>query len=210
MNYEQDNSLTYYRLGAIFLGAAIVVVTIGGSLGLVWMRQQAYSMAGNTAQLQSKIAEAERFSSGLEVRIARALTPQSLSARLPQGLRPTVREQIVWSAPPRALSPVEGFENGTMVAALVPQAAPVRAGSAVAAQTAPISAQSRQPVRQQAQQAQQVQVAQQTRQAQAGSSLVTTPAGSTPAVAAQSGSTTVTFDLALLGAQTQQGASVRR
>lgn len=117
MTYQQDNRLTMYRLGAIALGVAIVLVTICGSLGLVWMRQQSALVQAAASNLQTRIFDAERIGSGLEAQLARALSPQSLAARLPQGLRPSASEQMVWSSRPQALSPVADIPTGAMVAA---------------------------------------------------------------------------------------------
>lgn len=203
MTYEQDNSLTAYRLGAIVLGVAIVVVTICGSLGLVWMRQQVSGMATNASRLQTQIAESERFSAGLQARLARALSPQYLSSRLPQGLRPSASEQIVWSARPQQLSPVAGFGDGTMIAsATVPPsqasggmaAAIAGAAHATAAATVATTASAVAAVS----------------TAGSGNSLVETPQAARAAAQRTDASASVTFDLALLGDQARSGAAVRR
>lgn len=186
MYHEQDNSQTVYRLWAIALGVAIVVVTICGSLALVWMRQQVSVMAASASRLQLQIAEAERESAGLDARLARALSPQFLATRLPEGLRPSSGNQIVWSGRPQQLAPAPGFDNAALLAG-TPRPA-VRAGSAVAATTAP---------------------AVPSRAAQGRSHLVDTSGSAAPA-AVQETPFTVTFDQALLGVQPQAGASARR
>lgn len=184
MNYAQDNSQTVYRLWAIGLGVAIVVVTICGSLGLVWMRQQVTAVAAATSRLQFEISEAERESAGLDARLARALSPQYLATSLPEGLRPSSGNQIVWSVRPQPLAPVPGFDDAALVASSQPQRPAVRAGSAMAATTAPAAP------------------------ARSRSHLVTTSQASE--APAQEAPLTVTFDLALLGSQSQQGATARR
>lgn len=139
MNNTQDNRQSVYRLWAIGLGVTIVVVTICGSLGLVWMRQQVSAAATSVSRLQTQIVEAERESAGLDARLARALSPGNLAASLPEGLRPSSGEQIVWSVRARPLAPAQGFEDTTLVAAAEPARQPARAGSLVARQSAPVA-----------------------------------------------------------------------
>lgn len=185
MHYSQDNSQNVYRLWAFVLGGAIVVVTICGSLALVWMRQQVSVMATTAYSLELQIADAERTGAGLETRLARALSPQHLASRLPEGLRPSSGNQIVWSGRPQSLVPAGGFDSATMLAEATPRAA--RAGSVVAATTPPVTP---------------------SHTSQSRSHLVRTT--SPAATVQEEAPLTVTFNLAPPGAQSQAGASARR
>lgn len=116
------HNLNLCRLSVITLGLLIAVVTAGGAFGVVWLRQGVAQRAQATQDLQARITQAERRESALEARIAKAHSPQYLTARSPEGLRPTQQDQIVWMPRAQPLTPMD-YVDPTLAA----PAAPVRA-----------------------------------------------------------------------------------
>lgn len=130
------------RFTAFSLCLLIVGITTGGAVGVVWLRQGVARHASATQELETKIEQAERRSAALEARIAKAHSPQYLTARAPDGLRPTQSNQIVWMPRAQLLSPVD-YQDPTLPTAIEapavdsPVAAPSPVQAVVAASGAP-------------------------------------------------------------------------
>lgn len=87
-----------FRLNTLLFILAILLVSAGGSLGLVYMKVETDRTAKKTRELEVRVAEMERMDRGLESRLAQALQPRELLRladlrRLP--LRPTLPTQVV-------------------------------------------------------------------------------------------------------------------
>jgi predicted amidohydrolase len=94
MHYFKD--LHSYRWLSIGLCLMILLVAVGGSLGIVWMRTQMTGTAKHVAQMERDLRALENDNATLSARMARAHNPEFLIAHMPAGLRPTSGNQIVW------------------------------------------------------------------------------------------------------------------
>ncbi len=94
MHYFKD--LNSYRWISIGLCLAILLVAVGGSLGIVWMRTQMTGTARNVAQMEKDLRALDNDNASLSARMARAHNPEFLITHMPAGLRPTNGNQIVW------------------------------------------------------------------------------------------------------------------
>ncbi|MBC2595363.1 hypothetical protein H5P28_13935 [Ruficoccus amylovorans] len=94
MHYLKD--LNSYRWMSAGLCLMILLVAVGGSLGIVWMRTQTTGTAKHVAQMERDLRVLENDNATLSARMARAHNPEFLIRHMPQGLRPTSGNQIVW------------------------------------------------------------------------------------------------------------------
>lgn len=91
-----SRELNLYRFSTLALGVLIMVVSAGGALGLVWMRQQISNSAQVTANLEKELHVVERESVRLAAHVAKAHQPENLLARVSSDLKPRSAGQIVW------------------------------------------------------------------------------------------------------------------
>ncbi|MGE9292961.1 hypothetical protein [Ruficoccus sp. ZRK36] len=94
MHYFKD--LNSYRWLSIGLCLMILLVAVGGSLGIVWMRTQITGTAKHVAQMERDLRALDNDNATLSARMARAHNPEFLITHMPAGLRPTSGNQIVW------------------------------------------------------------------------------------------------------------------
>lgn len=130
------HNLKVCRFTAFTLGLLLIVVVAGGAFGVVWLRQGVAQSARETKELNTRITQAERRSAALEARIAKAHSPQYLTARAPQGLRPTHQDQIVWMPRAQPLTPAD-YTDPTLAAPAEPavETSPATPAEAVASTT---------------------------------------------------------------------------
>ncbi len=94
MHYHKD--ILTYRWISIALCALILVVAGAGSLGIVYLRTQISHTASNVAKLEREARILANDNDTLSARIARAHSPEFLVRHMPDGLRPTNGQQIMW------------------------------------------------------------------------------------------------------------------
>ena len=100
MTTYHSRELSFYRISALGLGLLILLVSVSGSIGIVWLRHKIARSAVETARLERTFAEEERAMSRVSAQIAQAESPEILLAQTPKGLRPTLEQQIVWLPDP--------------------------------------------------------------------------------------------------------------
>ena len=94
MHYHKD--VLTYRWISIALCALILVVAGAGSLGIVYLRTQISRTATNVAKLEREARILANDNDTLSARIARAHSPEFLVRHMPDGMRPTNSQQILW------------------------------------------------------------------------------------------------------------------
>lgn len=128
------HNLKVCRLTAFTLGMVILAVVAGGAFGVVWLRQGVAQSARETKELNLRITQAERRQAALDTRIAKAHSPQYLTARAPEGLRPTRQDQIVWMPRAQPLTPAD-YIDPTLATPSTPVEPVVDSPAAAPAQT---------------------------------------------------------------------------
>lgn len=106
--HHPSSSLFLYRGTAFLLGFAILAVSLGGSFGLIYIRDQIARSAGSSARLEVTLKELERDNVRLSAQISRAHQPAFLQAQMPQGMEPTAEARVVWIEAPRHHTPLRG------------------------------------------------------------------------------------------------------
>ncbi len=124
------HNLRLCRFTAFTLGLLIVAVVAGGAFGVVWLRQGVAKNARETKELQARITQAERRDAALQTRIAKAHSPQYLTARAPEGLRLTQQDQIVWMPRAQLLTPADYQDPGLAAPVAPASSAPAQTGGA--------------------------------------------------------------------------------
>ncbi|WP_309383555.1 hypothetical protein [Cerasicoccus frondis] len=141
--YTQN--IKIYRFSAFAMGALTLLVVAGGAFGVVYLRKSVARTAQQTQAIHAEITQAERQYAALEARIAKAHSPQELTAGAPAGLRPTQASQIVWMPRAKPLQPADYIDPALPVEA---PAAPLIQAPILAAEepVVPAAAQPEQPL----------------------------------------------------------------
>ncbi len=95
------SSLVFHRSTALIPGLAIFIVSLSGSFGLIWMRDQIARTASSCARMELTLKELERDNGRLSAQIARAHQPAYMQAQMPAGMTPTPEARVVWVEAPR-------------------------------------------------------------------------------------------------------------
>lgn len=98
---QRDDRVTRHIVVLLGLTA---LVTVGGCLGLLWMRQQIEQAARETSQLEASLEKEERRLRYLDSKIAEIHQPRYLAAqveRLGLDLAPPQADRVVYLEAPR-------------------------------------------------------------------------------------------------------------
>ncbi len=96
MNHQLNNTLRRYRWLTGLLAAMVVLMTVGGALGISLLRQGISHTASDCLRLEGELNKQKRENADLAARIATVHSPDFLIANMPDGLRPTRDEQVLW------------------------------------------------------------------------------------------------------------------
>ena len=119
MKYVSTRETLYYKQ-IVSLLVVLVVVTVSGCLGLLWLRQQVEHTAQATRALEVEIAKEERRLRYLDTKIAEIHQPLYLErqvSRLGLNLKPPRAEQVVY---------MDGYRMRTNPMMKEKEASPVR------------------------------------------------------------------------------------
>jgi hypothetical protein len=119
MTTYYSREISFYRITAFGLGILILLVSLAGSIGIIWMRQKTARSAIETARLERMYAEEGQQAARLSAYIAQAENPEVLLAQAPKELRPTTEAQVVWLPEPARSSRVVAG-NAAQVSATSP------------------------------------------------------------------------------------------
>ena len=87
------------KLGLIALSLLLFLMSTGGALGVVWMRQQISSTAEICSQKERELVVLQRRQVSIQSKIAEVHNPESLKLRVGTKLSVPSKKQIVWVRP---------------------------------------------------------------------------------------------------------------
>ena len=96
----KTQALFYLRTGLLALGLLVFLMSAGGALGVVWLRQQISLSADACTDLEKSLLQAQRRSTYLQSKIAEVHNPDYLKDNIGSKLSMPSKNQIVWVKDP--------------------------------------------------------------------------------------------------------------
>jgi hypothetical protein len=93
------NNKNGFKLSLIFFSLLVFLVSTGGALGVVWLRQQISRTAENCIAKEKELAVLQRRNIYLQSTIAQVHNPEYLKERVGGKLSVPSKKQIVWVNP---------------------------------------------------------------------------------------------------------------
>ena len=91
------NLHSFNRPGILVLVFTMLLVSVSGALGVVWLRQQISLSAYHCQELEQRVLEFKRKNDFLTAKIAEAHNPDFLKAHLKEQLSVPKHDQVVWA-----------------------------------------------------------------------------------------------------------------
>ena len=95
----KTNGIRSMKLGLVMLSLLVFLMSTGGALGVVWMRQQISSTAETCSKKERELVVLQRRQISIESKIAEVHNPESLKLRVGAKLSVPSKKQIVWVQP---------------------------------------------------------------------------------------------------------------
>lgn len=85
-----------FKLGVVFFSLLVFVVSTGGALGVVWLKQQISRTAESCMMKEKELVVLQRTHIYLQSAIAQVHNPDHLKAQVANRLSMPSKKQIVW------------------------------------------------------------------------------------------------------------------
>lgn len=93
------NNKRGFKLGLILFSLLVFLVSTGGALGVVWLRQQISRTAESCMAKEKELIVMQRKNIYLQSAIAQVHNPEYLKERVGSKLSVPIKKQIVWINP---------------------------------------------------------------------------------------------------------------